>query len=145
MATDEKFVKRHKILDDIQTQLAGNEVSDTFKVAGHEFFMTTLTTDEDTWCAKFATDDIVSSSISLRPVRVAASIKKIDGVPVSELFEPTAEQRDALTSKPLERYFQMRAALAWLSEMQSSIVDELFMKYQVLVRRRDESWGKIKN
>ena len=92
--------KRHKLLADINDQVNGMEVSDTFEVAGHSFVMTTITADEEVWADSFCnTSSQISAFSSLKVPRLSASIKFIDAVP-----KLRRHQKTILKGKPRHPY-----------------------------------------
>jgi len=142
--------KRHKLLQDIDTQIGGMEIDDTFEVAGNKYRMSTLTSDEEVWADSYCNmSSEISAFSSLRVPRLAASIKAIDGTPVEELFEFSDEMEKAdieyhSASQYRKRYWVMNQLMLWLGDRSSKLTKELWANYTKLVERRDESWDKLK-
>jgi len=142
--------KRHKLLRDIDTQINGMEVSDTFEVANHKYLMNTLSSDEEVWADSYCNlSSEVSAFSSLKVPRLSASIKAIDGVPVEELFEfpdgmGEADRKYHGSSQYRKRYWVMNQVMLWLGDRSTKLAKELWAHYSNLVTRRDESWDELK-
>ena len=142
--------KRHKLLQDIDTQIGGMEISDTFRVADHTYHMSTLTSDEEVWADAYCNmSSEISAFSSMRTPRLAASIKAIDGVSVDELFTfpddmAEADRKYHSGSQYRKRYWTMNQMMLWLGDRSSKLTKELWSNYSKLVERRDASWDELK-
>ena len=141
---------RHKVLEDISTQLHSTEVSDIFDIAGHKYEMSTLTSDEDVWSDSYTNLTSQMSAItSMKVPRLSASIKSIDGIKVDELFKFSEEADKAdkeyhSQSQYRKRYWVMNQMLIWLGDKPKVLVNDLWTHYSELVDRRDKAWEELK-
>lgn len=159
MASDERndkgdsipLAKRHSILQDITKQMTGFELDTTVEVSGHRYYMTTLNSEEEMWADGIMQINSPAQAVSsFRLSRLAASIKKIDDVPVSDMFDfPEKMDEDTKTQYSSSNYgrrtWQMGQLYLWLSELPMPIVDEIAEGYQKISKKRKESLGELKN
>lgn len=145
------IAKRHAALLDIQKQLQGHELETTVEVAGHKFHMTTINSDEEMWADGFMQTDSTPQAVSsYRKSRLAASIKSIDNIPITEMFEFPEDmdedtKRQFTMSRYGERTWQMNQLYVWLGELGMPIIDQLATEYQKISRQRKESLDNLKN
>jgi len=143
--------QRHKVLDDIATQLHGTEISEVVEVTGHKYTLKTLTSDEEIWADSYMNMSSPAAAVSsMRAPRLAASIQNIDGINVEEMFEfsKDADKADVeyhTQSQYRMRYWAMNQLMIWLSDRPKVLVDELWVSYVKLVERRNKSWDELKN
>ena len=143
--------KRHQVLQDISEQVRGIEVKDSFEVLGHDFYMTTLDADEEVWADGYMNvQSHVSAYTSLRVPKLAASIKRIDGIHVEELFDFSEDSTKEDISYHNEtqyrrRYWTMNQLLVCLGERPNDMITELWSKYTELTKRKSEAWDELKN
>ena len=142
--------KRHQILQDITTQIKGTEVSDICDIAGHKYLMTTITADEEVWADGYTSANSPMAAVtSMKMPVLAASIKSIDGVVVSDLFTfpdsmPEAEQQFNSQDAWHKRYWLMTQLLLWLGDKPDMLISELWKFYIKLRERRENSWDELK-
>lgn len=145
------IARRHTLLNDITSLLKGHELSVEAEVIGHKFLLTTLSSDEEMWSDGLMQNNSTAQTISsYRKARLAASIKSIDNVPVSEMFELTEEfnkEEKILYSDPQygKRAWQMSQLYIWLGELPMNVIDELAIKYQEMNKTRREAIEGIGN
>jgi len=143
--------KYHSVLNDINKQLGGQELTITADVAGHTFFMSTLTADEEMWADGIMQVNSPAQAVSsFRMSRLAAAIKQIDGVSVPDLFQFPDEmneerKREYRSSKYSKRTWEMGQVYMWLGELPMAVIDDLAQKYQEISKKRKESLDQIKN
>jgi hypothetical protein len=112
--------------------------------------MTVCTADEEVWGdTHMSIVNEISAFTSLRLPRLAASIKAIDGVSASELFQFADDMSD--TSKQYhsetpgrKRYWEMSQMLLWLGDQSNPLITDLWNSYVDLATRRDKSWAELK-
>ena len=140
--------KRHQVLQDIAVQTKGIELTDVCTIAGHKYLISTLTTDEEIWADGYVNvSNAMSAFTSAKPPVLAASIRAIDDIGISDLFEFSGDEkiREFHTQSIWhKRYWQMSQLLLWLGDRPSSLLDELWKEYKKLEKRRDESWDALK-
>lgn len=143
--------KRHRLLDDIATQISGSsEISDVFEMAGHKYKLQTLTADEEVWADGYTnTSSSISAFTSLRVPKLAAAIREIDGVTISEMFEFSDEASKADVeyhrgSQYRMRYWEMNQMLLWLGDRPDNFIKDLWANYYTLLERREKSWNELK-
>jgi len=143
--------KRHKILNDIAEQIDHcSEISDVFMIAGHNYKLQTLSTDEEVWADGYTnTSSPISTFTSIRVPKLAAAIREIDGVTISDLFDfpENANKADIeyhTSSQYRKRYWEMNQMLIWLGDRPDTIIKELWTNYYSLLERRDKSWDELK-
>jgi len=141
---------RHKVLEDISTQLHNVEISDLFEIAGHKYEMSVLTSDEEVWADSYTNLTSQMSAItSMKIPRLSASIKSIDGVKVDDLFKFSDDANKADTeyhsqSQYRKRYWVMNQMLIWLGDKPKSLANDLWIHYGKLIERRDAAWEELK-
>lgn len=122
------------VIEDITKLYEQGFIEAEVKVYGHVYTMRSLTDEESVWVDAYvpisAITNMTQQLLTARrsPV-LAATIRKIDGVDVKEMFKTEGDYRDALRNV--------------LKQWPERIVAELFIKYRELEAREDESVQKI--
>ena len=142
--------KKHQVLLDINHQLQGLEIEEVIEVAGRKFGISTLTADEEIWADSYTNlSSPVSATSSMKLARLSASIRMVDGVPVSDLFDFSDEVEESdkkyhSESKYRRRYWEMSQMMLWFGELPNKYITEIWQGYIKLIERRDAVWDTIK-
>ena len=143
--------KRHAVLRDIAQQLEGHQLQIVAEIAGHSYTLTTLNSEEEWWAdSVMQTNNPKVLVASFIIARIAASIKAIDGIPISELFDypdnmdVEVKALHQLT-KSAKRQWELDQMLAWLGEQPKSLISDIGEEYKKLSTRADDSWTELKN
>jgi hypothetical protein len=142
--------KRNPVLLKLHEQLNGMKLDKSISVAGTDFYMTTLTSDESVWADSHTNMNTEISFLSSQRVpRLAASIKRINGKPVEELFEfpddmSEEDRKYHSQNQYRKRYWVMSQMLSFLSEQSDPFIMDLWEHYATLIKDRDESWDNLK-
>lgn len=143
--------KRSALLEDINKQLSGLEIDATVTVAGHKYYMTTLSADEEVWGDNYVNVESPAGFFtSQRIPRLAAAIKKIDGKSIENLFdfpeEASKEDKEFHTGSQYRmRYWAMNQMLLWLGDQSPQFIQALWTEFAALNKRRNASWDELKN
>ena len=146
-----EVAKRHSVLDDITKQVGGSELTTVCEIGNHSYLLTTITADEELWAdGIFQINTLAQASTSFNLTRVAASIKQINGIPVSELFDfpddMSSERRKELTgSEYSRRAWEMGQLYLWLGDLPLPYVEEISTEYKKLIKRQKDSLSELKN
>lgn len=144
------IAKRNSVLLKLNEQLNGMNLDKSVTVAGNDFYMTTLTSDESVWADSHTNMNTEISFLSSQRVpRIAASVKRVNGTPVEELFEfpedmSEEDKKYHSQNQYRKRYWVMNQMLSFLSEQSDPFVMELWEHYAGLVKKRDDSWDELK-
>ncbi len=143
------------ILLDLQKELAGEMISDTFVVRGRKFLMTLLNEEETNWTFMFAkTSNNVSIGFSIRLPTIALSIREINDVPISVMFEndfkaiATHDQIERWEGEygfDFKKYVYAGLLMDRLKEFPPTFIQELHSSFQSLVDKRDNAQKQLKN
>lgn len=146
--------EEHPLLKDLTAQMMGAQVRDDLTTCGHTYTMETLWPYEEAWADNYVSgENIYQVGRSRRLAYVAASLRAIDGVSVSQLFklpDSTPEAtRAEFEANPLmfgvwQRDQLLQRLLSETSPMLSpQVLTELWVFYQNLDERRQASLEKI--
>ncbi len=144
------LAQRHKIISDITQQLKGIELGESIEIGGHEYYLTTISSDEKGWTDQFiSTASDVAFISSQRSPKLAASIKRIDGIHVDDLFKfPDDMNKEARTyhsdTSYRKRYWVMAQVLLWLGEMPEELLSDLWNVYVSLSKKQSTAWADLK-
>lgn len=144
------IAKRNPILLKLNDQLNGMKLDKSITVAGTDFYMTTLTADESVWTDSHTNlNTEVSFLSSQRIPRIAASIKRINGVSVEELFEFPSDMSEEdkeyhSQNQYRKNYWVMAQMLSFLSEQSDPFIMELWEHYADLIEQRNNTWDELK-
>ena len=144
------------ILLDLQTELSGELLSETFEVRNRKFEMRLLNEEENSWAFGFMnTRSEMSLAMSARIATLTVGIKSIDGVSIEALFlevltelhESDKDEYDELMKKNPDstKFACFEMFMKFLMEMPPSFVNDLNRKWQELEKRRDEASEQVKN
>jgi hypothetical protein len=135
--------KRHKLLADFTEEIRVGFIEDTFEVRGHQWLIRTPTEDEVTWADRFIQSSSPIAFVSSRRApKLAVSIKAMDGVGVTDLFQYPSDMDEDVKAE-LERnraqkqYWIYSQLMAYLIEsVPSPVVEQLYAKYEELIKRQ---------
>lgn len=134
---------RHKVLQDLSTELNEGFLEETYEVAGRQWTMRTLNDAAEVWSDKFiASGSLIATVSSRRAIKLAASIMAINDVPIEQLFffaeteAGRAEKEFVLANSIRERFWYAEKMFEYLSEQPSQFIAELYMKYIELTNRQ---------
>ena len=162
--------KAKQILLDLNKELQGQLLSDTFVVEGTEYEMKLLGDAESAWTYGLVNSaNTIVLTITARLANLSAGIRRIGGCEISEIFEDDIieieakrkkiyEDFDKLKTEEVEelgkclkpyeglsgRQLECKLLLDWLGEQPSSYVDSLFKKWTELVKRQEAMQESVK-
>ena len=140
------------ILMDLDKELKGLLLEDTFEVLGHKYTLRLLSESETIWTFEFLNpSSTLSIAVASRLANLAIGLRAIDGYPVDEVFKDTfdfysEDKKDSLL-KAYEESQKVYATLVmdWLKQKPSEFVTELHECWQELQTRRYEAQEEVKN
>lgn len=149
---DRKSTKPRNILLDIQQELQGLLLEDTFTIYNHEYTLRLLNEQETIWTYGFLNPkSTISIAVASRLASLAIGMRAIDGMPVSEAFEDTynalsqAEQDEIHKEHKKPQMVYASLVMDWLSDQPDIFVNGLHEAWQALERRRIGAQTEVKN
>jgi|LSQX01.2.fsa_nt_gb hypothetical protein len=142
--------KLHKILLDLQKEVAGDMLENTVEVNGKKFLMRLLTEAETAYSFSMvdATNNI-SIAMSTRLANLSVGIRSIDGVTIEEMFKPVYENLDDEEKEEFvgDTFSTIYAKLFhdWLKIQSPYFISELNDHWMELERRRIDAKAEVKN
>lgn len=134
---------RHKILQDLSAELTVGFLEDTFEFSGKQWTMRTLNDAEEVWSDKFiAGGSLVATMSSRRAIKIAVSIRNVDGIPIEQLFffektEAGKSEQDFVEANPMRlRFWYAEKMYEFLSEQPTQFIADLYIKYVELSNRQ---------
>lgn len=149
---DKKSIDPANLLFDLQQELRGFLLEETFTIYNREYTMRLLSEEETIWTYGFLNPkNTVSIAVAARLANISIGLRAIEGIPVEEVFKSMwegldEEQQDALLkehSEPQMVYAQL--VMDWLRKQPSSFMNELHGAWQGLEERREKSQSELKN
>lgn len=144
-----------RILLDLQRELSGELLEETFEIRGKKFTLRLLNESETGWVYGFVSVSSIGQAATLLGARLAMlaiGVRAIDGYTVEELLEGVwsdmdeVKKREYLSNNHNSKKFALAAIFKeQLSEYPPSFISELQEKWQGLEARRNEAQGEIKN
>ena len=142
--------KRHKVLQDLSTELSGTQLSEEFEVCGRTFVISTLDSEEELWADSLTqSNSPLAAATSFKLSRIAASIRSVNGVSASELFPPPENMPEntkklVIDSRYERRNWEMSQMMIWLGEQPIDMANDIVARYRKLSERRKEAWEALK-
>lgn len=143
------------ILLDLQKELSGELLEETFDLRGKKFTLRLLTESETGWVYSFVNVGSLGQAATLLGARLAmlaVGLRAIDGYTVEELLEGVwdgmgeEKRRECLANNHHQKKFALASIfMEQLSEYPPAFISELQEKWQRLEARRNEAQGEIKN
>ena len=144
--------KRHTALESLRKDLAKGMLEDTVVVNGHKFKLATLNEDEETWADTFMRTNTTASIMSSKKApKLAAAIRALDDVPVSELFnypdDMPKDMKDNIDANPvIKREWIRDQMLMFLAEDGiRPFINDLYEAFQTLNDKRMEAIKEVPN
>jgi hypothetical protein len=149
-----------RLLMDLETQLAGSFLSETFEVQGFKFDMRTLDEGEFSWSMSKVSGDSIENAVALamevRLPTLAIGIRSINGNSIISMYEDEwksipQEMRDRYILRYLDemeakKFFSAEMFISWLSKQPPNFIKSLYNDcWLVLANREKESQGELKN
>lgn len=146
--------KDHPLLQDMEAQFRGTQIKEAFPICGRTYELETLWPHEEFWADQYVTGGtLYQTGRNRRAPYIAAALRSIDGVPVQELFQLPADvpedMRAAYMQDPkLVDRWRKEELLRRIQDPEHPIVaapvlDQLWLSYQALLKRREEALEKI--
>jgi hypothetical protein len=141
------------ILLDLQKELQGELLEADVVVRGKTFKFRLMNERESSWTfGHINPTNSISIALSSRLSSLAVGVRAIDGVLISDLFEPKFLALDVLDRNAMLerngnslRFCYCELFMEYLSELPGSFITELFEDWQKLEIRRLENLGELKN
>jgi hypothetical protein len=141
------------MLRDLEVQMGGAQIRDTVETCGHKYTLETLWPWEESWADGYVNGiNFYQTGRNRRTPYIAAALRAIDGVSVSELFKLPAntpqEMLDTFEKQPdLLAAWRRDAVFQRISGPQPllspPVLAEIWIFYQELEERRNASLEKI--
>lgn len=118
-------------LDDLRSLIFLGSLTQTVKIGGFSFEVSTLTTSQQRDVMKdiMSHGDATERMLDIKPLTMAYSVKSINGVPLEDLCDDPAKK--TITEKRLDVMMQM----------QTVVVERLYQVYDDLVTRSGKEIG----
>lgn len=135
----------NKVWDDFLADVNKGFIEDTFTVHNHKFVMRTPSEDDEIWASTFVKANTPAAyQASRRVPALAIAIKSIDGVVTDKMFsypdDMQENERKVYDTDTVQRHYWVCTQLMYkLAQLPPPVVGELFVKYEDLVRRRNEA------
>lgn len=140
--------KKHKILEDIESVLNGVQQTTEVRVAGRKFKLKLLSRNEERMARSMTTDESVMSMLNAfadsNQPQLAFAIIEIDGVEVSQLFEPSTDDERAAFEKNAAQW-RGEQLNAWLGGRPTTVVEDLWMAYLKLKDRVKKTTDELED
>lgn len=154
MAKDPK-----SILLDVQKELGGDYLEDTFQVGGHSYLMRMYNDAEFTWIFSKVDSAALSNkaalALQIRKPTLAVVIRAIDGVSVESMFEDEWNSLDddqketwinlKISEEEAKKYFSAELFLNLISKFPSSSINKLYEEWRKLEKRQETAKEEVKN
>ena len=140
------------VLLNLQKELDGLFLEDTFTIQKNKFTLRLLSESETIWTFQFMDPrSTLSLAVAARLANLSIGLRAINGVSIPEVFKETfdsmpEDKRNALVNEHKEEP-KIYAALVmdWLSAQPATFVNELHNAWQDLEERRIEAQDEVKN
>ena len=141
-----------RLLLDLEQELKGLLLEDTFEVLGHKYTLRLLTEEETIWTYGYLNPkSTVSIAVAARLASLSVGLRAVDGYPVSEVFAGEYEalspaEKDNLHAEHRDPQLVYAAlVMGWLKRQPDVFLNELHDAWQTLETRRLEAQGEAKN
>lgn len=139
------------ILLDIEKEVAGVLLSETFVVRNRKWTMKLLDEGETAWTFSLANvNSHVELALSVRLANLAVGIRFIDGIPIDKVFEDRYVNMDAVDRefkfKDKEpKYIFSQLMYEFLQNIDPDYIKELQAKWNELEKKREAAQAELKN
>lgn len=140
------------VLLDIEQELSGLLLEDTFTIYNHKYTLRLLNEEETIWTYGFLNPkSTISIAVASRLASLSIGLRAIDGMPVSEAFQDAynalpQKEKDELHKEQKEPQMVYAAlVMEWIRKRPDIFVNQLHEAWQGLEQRRAIAQGEVKN
>lgn len=149
---DAKTKSLGNVLLDIQQELQGLLLEDTFTIYNHKYTLKLLSEEETIWTYGFLNPkSTISIAVASRLASLSIGLRAIDELPISEVFQKvyddlSKDEKDALHKEHKEpKMIYASLVMAWIRKQPDIFVNNLHESWQELEQRRIDAQEEVKN
>jgi hypothetical protein len=141
--------KVHAALSKFKEEVKKGFLEKVVEIAGTKFTLQTPTEDEEVWSDTYTRPtSAISYMSSRRAPRLSVAIKKVNDIPISDIFTPSDstsdEEKEKLKEPETKRYWLYLQMMAFLAEeIPPPVVEKLYEAYEELLKERTSALDTV--
>lgn len=149
---DTQSKSQGSVLLDIEQELQGLLLEETFEIFKHKYTLRLLSEEETIWTYGFLNPkSTISIAVASRLATLAIGLRAVDGSPIPDVFQDKynvlpQEKKDDLHAEHKEPQFIYAAVvMEWLRKQPDVFINQMHDAWQKLELRRTKGQNELKN